>query len=414
MLPSTTIIPKKSANSNAEDPLEDLYLRVRQQIFDALHGSILYQSLQIAGYDSYSIRYKSSLQGNSIKVTPKLLPAFHRLCQEVKEKLQFEEEIDFRIVSNAEVNAWAHLGQKDTPHTITINSALFNLMNDDELRFVVGHEIGHLIHRDGILSLLINFTYPNDDEHEVPMMLLHKIRLNNQLAEFMADRCGYIGCGNLEACITALYKLQSGLDLAKMGVSIKELIEENLQSLNYFLEGEGVSHDTHPVSPIRIQALNLYATASERRRVSGMRELLSVLVKLGDSEMERNLAAFIATTGLVLALADGTITDCERELMLNQLSEATVFPAEYLGKICNCDNLEELHKESIKWLLENAPNCRPWMLKYVIRMVFSDKTLSDGQGDFIYEFGQRLGMSVEEIARTIALFIRDAYQARID
>ena len=78
---------------------------------------------------------------------------------------------------------------EEEPHIVNINSALFGLMSNDELRFVVGHELGHLINRDTALVRLIHFVFPPNSE--VPVTLQYKIRLHEQLAELVADRYGY-------------------------------------------------------------------------------------------------------------------------------------------------------------------------------------------------------------------------------
>ena len=96
------------------------------------------------------------------------------------------------------------------PHIININSGLIDLMTDDELRFVVGHEIGHLMNRDTKLLRLIYFVFPHNTVP--PLVLQYKIRLWQQLSELVADRYGYMAIPNLEVCVSAFFKMASGLD----------------------------------------------------------------------------------------------------------------------------------------------------------------------------------------------------------
>ena len=139
-----------------------------------------------------------------MKVSETLLPKFYVLCQEVKEKLEFVGNIDFYITGNSTVNACSYCsGDEQRPHIIEINSGLFNLMNEEELKYVVGHEIGHLINSDATISQLFGFIYPNDEAKEnVPGFLRKRVQLYNQLAELSADRYGYMANENLEACVT--------------------------------------------------------------------------------------------------------------------------------------------------------------------------------------------------------------------
>ena len=76
----------------------------------------------------------------------------------MKQKLQFEEKVDFYITGDSSVNAFSVAAEDENePHIVNINSALFDLMSRDELRFVIGHELGHLINKDTAMSRLISF-----------------------------------------------------------------------------------------------------------------------------------------------------------------------------------------------------------------------------------------------------------------
>jgi hypothetical protein len=68
---------------------------------------------------------------------------------------------------------------------------MFDLMSEDELRFVVGHELGHIINKDTSLKRLIYFVFP-PGAATPPISLQFKIRLHDQLAELVADRYGYM------------------------------------------------------------------------------------------------------------------------------------------------------------------------------------------------------------------------------
>ena len=204
------------------------------------------------------------MEGHSLKVQKELLPDMYKLCQKVKKRLKFEDPVDFYITGDSDVNAFSLAAEeKGEPHIVNINSGLFDLMTEDELCFVIGHELGHLINKDTALTRLINFVFPA--EAAVPVTLQYKIRLHEQLAELVADRYGYIATGNLGVCVTAFFKLASGLDLAKMNVSIDALIADNNRRLQYFLKDRGVSRSSHPVNPIRVQALNLFATCKTQK-----------------------------------------------------------------------------------------------------------------------------------------------------
>lgn len=308
-------------NSKEEAPQEsgrfpatiELEKQIGEQIYNALQGRVVEEVLRKAKTSKNDAYWKNIMEGHSLKVEKELLGEFYDLCYDVKKKLNFEDPVDFYITGDANVNAFSVAAANEgEPHIVNINSALFGLMSNDELRFVIGHELGHLINKDTALSRLIYFVFP--PQSQVPVTLQYKIRLHEQLAELVADRYGYMATEDLGVCVTAFFKLASGLDLGKMNVSIEALIADNYRRLNYFLNDSGVSRASHPVNPIRVQALNLFATAASREELDkGMEELISILLKVGSSEMDEHLAKFIASAGLIVANSDNEVTKEEIE-----------------------------------------------------------------------------------------------------
>lgn len=391
----------------------ELEKQIGKQIYNALQGSVVEEVLRktkVSGTDAY---WRSNMEGHSLKVEKDLLCDFYNLCHDVKKKLKFEDKVDFYITGDSSVNAFSVAAETEgEPHIVNINSALFNLMTTDEMRFVIGHELGHLINKDTKLKRLILFVFP--PESNVPVMLQHKIRLHDQLAELVADRYGYLATENLDACVTAFFKLASGLDLAKMNVSIDALIADNNRRLDYFLNDKGISRAAHPVNPIRIQALNLFAKADSKEALdSGMEELTSILLKVGGNELDEHMATFIASAGLIVANADGDVNKDEIEQIIQSLAGIKIFPRKFLETIADGD-VASIFNESVSKILEINPGMRDSLLKYMIRIVLSDKNITDEEIELIYTFGSNIGLSEMEIATAIAEDIQQSYVPGMD
>lgn len=391
----------------------ELEKQIGKQIYNALQGSVVEEVLRktkVSGTDAY---WRSNMEGHSLKVEKDLLCDFYNLCHDVKNKLKFEDKVDFYITGDSSVNAFSVAAETEgEPHIVNINSALFNLMTTDEMRFVIGHELGHLINKDTKLKRLILFVFP--PESNVPVMLQHKIRLHDQLAELVADRYGYLATENLDACVTAFFKLASGLDLAKMNVSIDALIADNNRRLDYFLNDKGISRAAHPVNPIRIQALNLFAKADSKEALdSGMDELISILLKVGGNELDEHMATFIASAGLIVANADGDVNKDEIEQIIQSLAGIKIFPRKFLETIADGD-VASIFNESVSKILEINPGMRDSLLKYMIRIVLSDKNITDEEIELIYTFGSNIGLSEMEIATAIAEDIQQSYVPGMD
>ena len=295
---------------------------------------------------------------------------------------------------------------------MNVNSALFDLMSTDELRFVIGHELGHLINKDTALARLINFVFP--PEAAVPVTLQYKIRLHEQLAELVADRYGYMATEDLGVCVTAFFKMASGLDLEKMNVSIDALIADNNRRLEYFLKDKGISRSSHPVNPIRVQALNLFATCQSQEELQkGMDELISILLKVGDSELDEYMARFIASAGLIVASSDKKVKEDEVNQIIEMLARLKIFPRKYLEEIAQGD-VGAIFNDSVENILKINPGMRMGLLEYMIHIALSDKVIARNEVELLYNFGASIALSEIEVASAIAESIQRNYMPSLE
>lgn len=390
------------------NPSISLERQLGSQIYTALQGPVVEEVLRKTKISSSDAYWRSNMEGHCLKVQPDLLPDFYALCQEVKQRLNFTEPVDFYITGDASVNAFSLAAEdKGEPHIVNVNSALFDLMTQDELRFVIGHELGHLINKDTALSRLINFVFPPNSN--VPVSLQYKIRLHAQLAELVADRYGFIATESMDVCVTAFFKMASGLDLAKMNVSLDALIADNNRRLEYFLKDKGVSRASHPVNPIRVQALNLFANAaSEEELKQGMDELISILLKVGDTELDEHLARFIASAGIIVAMADKEVHEEEFNQILDSLASLKIFPRQFLDEIAEGD-VGGTFNQAVGGILNLDPSMRQGLLEYMIHITMSDKKIAAEEVELLYHFGDNIGFSEKEVAASIAEAIQRSY-----
>lgn len=395
-------------SSQKFNPTIELERQIGSQIYNALQGSVVEEVLAKTKASNHDAYWRSNMEGHSLKVDKELLPDFYNLCHEVKRKLNFDEPVDFYITGDSNVNAFSLASEdEETPHIININSALFDLMTEDELKFVIGHELGHLINKDTALARLIHFVFP--PQSNIPITLQYKIRLHDQLAELVADRYGFIAIEDLSVCVTAFFKLASGLDLAKMNVSIDALIADNNRRLEYFLKDKGVSRASHPVNPIRVQALNLFATAQSAEQLDkGMDELISILLKVGNGELDEPIAVFIATAGLIVASSDNNVCADEVKRIVEELAGLKIFPRQFFDGIAQ-DNVVEKFGQAVSTILQVNPGMRDAMLGYMIDIVLSDKIIAKEEVGMLYSFGGQIGLSEIEVATAIAATIQRSY-----
>ena len=384
------------------------------QIYHALEGDVVRFVLKNAQGGTDDDYWRSRMEGHCMKADKNLLGNFYNLCHEVQERLNFQEKVDYYVTGDSSINAFSIAAEdSEHPHIVNVNSELFNLMNEDELKFVIGHELGHLINQDTALRRLINFVYPPQST-QIPITLQYKIHLHDNLAELVADRYGYIACGNLEACVTAFFKMASGLDLEKMQVSIDDLLSDNSKHLDYFLKGGGMSHYDHPVNPIRVQAINLFASARNQIELdNGMEELIQILLKVGNSPLDEPMSIFVATAGIIAANVDGSVSKEEYEQIIRTLSGSNIFPKNFLESVAQSD-VDALFQESVNTILSIDPGLKPSLLEYMIGIILSDREIGEKEVNFIYGIGKSLGLSVKEISVLFAGMVQRSFNPSLD
>ena len=413
---------KRNKNNNTEESMVDkvnlepsikLEKQLAEQIHNALQGQVVSQVLQQLNDSGTDAWWRSNMEGHSLKVAPELLPDMYELCTTVKDGLGFSEPVDFYVTGDSSVNAFSVAAEKEgQPHIVNINSGLIALMTQDELAFVIGHELGHLINKDTALSRLISFVFPEGTTP--PITLVYKIRLHSQLAELVADRYGFMATKNLNACVTAFFKMASGLDLQKMNVSIDVLLKDNMKHLEYFLKDKGLSRATHPVNPIRVQALNLFANSKSQEELeTEMEQLISILLKVGNSEQDEYLARFIATSGLLIANADNKVTKEETDMIVENLASLKIFPMKFLEEIKKSD-ITEVFNDAVTNLIKLNPVLREGMMNYMIGIVMSDRNISKEEVELLTHYGSKIGFSNMEIASMMATAIQQRFMPSLD
>ncbi|MBN2798791.1 MAG: M48 family metallopeptidase [Deltaproteobacteria bacterium] len=197
--------------------------------------------------------------GTQLRLTPILAPRLVSLLDEVCAAVGFTETTQLFVQADPSVNAMAiHSQAEGLPHMVSLTSGLVEMMSDDELRFVLGHELGHLHYRHyraGVIHLAVG----EDEEgnSRLPGLLSRKMESWERLAELSADRVGFAAVGGkVEPAITAFFKMASGLGPEHLRFDVGAFLSqlEDLQSLQ---RREVLAQFSHPVTPVRVRALQL-------------------------------------------------------------------------------------------------------------------------------------------------------------
>lgn len=399
-------------------PLE---MQLGKELYQQIQGKVLEKILREAKVEKTENYFKNILQGHSFKVSEKLAPRLFNSFKEVMDKLEFTEPTEFYITNNPELNAFAVSRlEEDQSHIININSGLIDKVDDDELKFIVGHEIGHLISNNANIAQLLNFVFA--DQTETPLMMQHKIAVWDKLSELTADRFGFIACGNLDKVLSCFFKMASGLSVERLNFDPKAFSIENEEILNYFKETGSGNLLSHPINPIRIKAVELFETSRLYKNLISKEELLTdtaldeeiseliqSLMVISNSPINYHRTKFIASAGLIVAGIDKAIEQEEYQRIIEELSAFTVFPKQILNQMIEENKIQEFFEESVNALLQINPGEKNMMLEYMINIIIADSEIVESELEFIFSFGVKLGFERKEIAQIFAMSIQEQF-----
>lgn len=402
-------------------PLE---IQLGQELYQQIQGKVLESILREAKIEKTENYFKNILQGHSFKVNEKLAPRLFESFNEVKKRLDFDEPIEFYITNNPELNAFAVSRlEADESHIININSGLIDKVDDDELKFIVGHEIGHLISNNANIAQLLNFVF--SAQSQTPLMMQHKIAVWDKLSELTADRFGFLACGKLDKVLSCFFKMASGLSVERLNFDPKAFSIENEEILKYFKETGSGNLLSHPINPIRIKAVELFERSILYQNLAGdkeisdteldvqISELIQSLMVISNSPVNYHRTCFIASAGLIVAGIDKAIEPDEFRRIIEELSAFTVFPKRVLNQMIDENKIQQFFDSSIKALLEINPGEKNMMMEYIINVIIADSAISDSEYEFIFDFGTKLGFERKEIAQIFANAIQDQFMPNI-
>jgi len=221
--------------------------------------------------------FRLTYLAGSVRVSERQFPHIYSLVRDGSYILDLPEVPECYVVQSPLVNAMA-LG-RDRPF-IVVTTGLVNLHDQEELRFVIGHELGHILSGHAVYRTMLLWLIQL--AARIAWMPIGYIGLRGIIwgleewfrkSELSCDRAGLLACQDVDAARRALMKMAGGPQLSELNPDAfreqaheYDAVPDLRDSILKILQLQG---NTHPFSVVRFAELDHWATHGDYERILG-------------------------------------------------------------------------------------------------------------------------------------------------
>jgi len=179
--------------------------------------------------------------GNYLRIDPRITPNIAQILATCAARLQRPVPPETFIRNGAgELDARCYIVSPHDPQFLFISGELVDLMDEAELLFVIGHEMGHM-------ALHSCKSNPRKSENNY----------FTRAMEISADRVGLLACKDPMSAFKGLIKVSTSLNAKQLTIDIDALIQQGSE-ISRKHDGWQSDQD-HPFLPFRIWALQRFS-----------------------------------------------------------------------------------------------------------------------------------------------------------
>ena len=220
--------------------------------------------------------FRLTYLAGSVRASERQFPQIYELVRDGSYILDLPEVPEVYVTQNPLVNAMA-LG-RDKPF-IVITTGMVNLYDPEELRWVVGHELGHILSGHVVYrTMLLILLQLAARVAFLPITLglgaiIWGLEEWFRKSELSCDRAGLLAGQDVDAARRALMKLAGGAQLSELNPDAfreqayeYDAVPDLRDSILKILQLQG---NTHPFAVVRFAELDYWATHGEYERILG-------------------------------------------------------------------------------------------------------------------------------------------------
>jgi len=220
--------------------------------------------------------FRLTYLAGAVRVSERQFPHIHEMVRDGAYILDLPEVPECYVLQTPVVNAMA-LG-RDKPF-IVINSGMIELLDAEELRAVIGHELGHILSGHALYrTMLLILLQLAARAAFLPIALaltaiIWGLEEWFRKSELSCDRAGLLAGQDLDASRRVLMKLAGGAQLSELNPDAfreqaheYDAVPDLRDSILKILQLQGT---THPFAVVRFAELDYWATHGEYERILG-------------------------------------------------------------------------------------------------------------------------------------------------
>ena len=214
-----------------------------------------------------------TFQANAVRVSPVQYPWLHEILLRVCDTLDVDEPPELYVSQTPLVNAGA-VGI-DRPF-IVLNSSTIEMLDRDQIEFVIAHEVGHVMSGHGlyrtVLFVLLQFAFTRYPLAGVAVRpLLYALLEWSRKAELSCDRAGLVETQDVDACLNALMRMAGGSrgEELHLGEFIEQAnaYREGGDTLDRVYKLLAALGSTHPFAVVRVAELQTWIESGDYDRI---------------------------------------------------------------------------------------------------------------------------------------------------
>jgi len=351
---------------------------------------------------------RRQLLATSVRVTQAMSPRLDALIRACCTTLGVETPVETYVYPDSSFNAGCVRPEQGRVF-VMLSSALLEAFDDEELRFVIGHELGHHLfaHHRLPVRLLAG-------EGGVPGPTAMTLFAWSRFAEVSADRAGFVCAGGLEPVARALFKLASGLKGGLVQMRADDLLaqvgdmrEELSRQASVEEKPRGDWFATHPFSPLRLHAAKYFAQsalfdgtgatkAELEAQVADLMSLMAPSYLKEPGEVPELMRRLLLAGGVCVAAASGEVDAKEKAALEKFFGPGT----------CDRLNVKALQGDLERRAGDVKAKVTPLKRQQVVRdlcvIALADGHAQDAERALLLRIAEWAGVEAALVQRTLA------------